>query len=234
MKKILIVEDELELAENIKELLEEDGYDVPFIFENAHDTLNYLHENQVDLILMDIQIKGQIDGIDLAYKIKEDSSTPIVFSTAYSSREILDRFSQNMYDGYLVKPFTRDSLHASIHLGLKRGKEKKLQKPVHIPILKIIDKGLIVPLPVTDILYMKAYGLYSKVVTSAKIYVIRDILKNVEEKLPKEHFLRVHKSYLVNLCHVDMFNAKKISIKEHLIPVRRGLYNELKERMKVD
>lgn len=234
MKNILIVEDEIELAENIRDLLEEDGYLVSSILENAQDTLDYLNDHQVDLILMDIQIKGPIDGIDLAYKIKEKSSTPIVFSTAYSSREILDRLSQNMYDGYLVKPFTRDSLHASIHLGLRRGKEKDLQKNVIIPTLKIIDKGLIVPLPVTDILYMKAYGLYSKVVTSAKIYVIREILKNVEEKLPKDHFLRVHKSYLVNLCHVDMFNAKRISIKDHQIPVRRGLYKELKERLHVD
>ena len=234
MKNILIVEDELDLAENIRELLEDDGYLVPSICDNAQDTLEYLRENQVDLILMDIQIKGRIDGIDLAYKIKEITSTPIVFSTAYSSREILDRLSQTMYDGYLVKPFTRDSLHASIHLGLRSGKEKNLQRPIQIPILKIIDKGLIVPLPVTDILYMKAYGLYSKVVTSAKIYVIREILKNVEEKLPKEHFLRVHKSFLVNICHIDMFNSKKISIKEHQIPIRRGLYKELKERMNVD
>ncbi|WP_332912485.1 LytTR family DNA-binding domain-containing protein [Algoriphagus boritolerans] len=72
-----------------------------------------------------------------------------------------------------------------------------------------MDKGYLVPVPYSEIVYLKADGLYTKVYTKAKSYLVRDILKSFEEKLPADIFLRVHKSFLVNISFIASFNAKK-------------------------
>ncbi len=233
MKKILIVEDEAELANNISEILSNLDYKVSGIVDNASSALVFLEKNEVDLVLMDILIRGDLDGIDLAYQIREKYNLPIVFSTAYSGTEYLERISSEIHEGYLLKPFTLDSLKTAVFFGLKRHGEKSSRKRGTKGSLKITDKGYLVPVPYSEIVYLQADGLYTKVFTKAKSYLVRDILKSFEEKLPSEQFLRVHKSFLVNIDFVESFNAKKINLGEADIPIRRGLYRELMEKMNV-
>lgn len=233
MKKILIVEDEAELANNISEILSNLEYKVAAIVDNAKSALEFLEGNDVDLVLMDILIHGDLDGIDLAYKIREKYNLPIVFSTAYSGTEYLERISSEIHEGYLLKPFTLDSLKTAIFFGLKRHEEKSLKEKRSHGSLKIMDKGYLVPVPFSEIVYLKADGLYTKVYTKAKSYLVRDILKSFEEKLPSDQFIRVHKSFLVNIAFIMSFNAKKINLGETSIPIRRGLYKELMEKLNI-
>lgn len=233
MKKILIVEDEEELAHNISEILSNLDYKVAAIVDNAKSALDFLEEHEVDLVLMDILIHGDLDGIDLAYKIREKYNLPIVFSTAYSGTEYLERISSEIHEGYLLKPFTLDSLKTAVFFGLKRHEEKSGKENKPKGSLKIMDKGYLVPVPHSEIVYLKADGLYTKVYTKAKSYIVRDILKSFEEKLPPAQFLRVHKSFLVNTAYIASFNAKKVNLGETSIPIRRGLYKELIEKLNV-
>lgn len=235
MKKILIVEDEEELAANISEILSGLDYQVASVVDNAKDALSFLETTQVDLVLMDIMIKGDLDGIDLAYKIREIYQIPIVFSTAYSGTEYLERISSDIHEGYLLKPFTVDSLKTAVFFGLKRYEERKtINKQAPKGSLKVMDKGYLVPIPFSEILYLKADGLYTKIYTKVKSYLVRDILKGFEEKLPEDQFFRVHKSYLINVEHVTSFNAKKINLGETPVRIRRGLYKELIEKLNIE
>jgi len=233
MNRILIVEDEEELASNISEILANLNYQVVGIEDNAVSALEFLETNSVDLVLMDILIRGELDGIDLAYKIREKYDLPIVFSTAYSGTEFLERISSEVHEGYLLKPFTLDSLKTAVFFGLKRHQEKPQNTTKPKESLKVMDKGFLVPVPFNEILYLKADGLYTRVFTKVKSYLIRDILKGFEDKLPKEQFMRVHKSFLINVNHISSFNAKKINLGEVSIPIRRGLYKELMEKLKL-
>lgn len=233
MKKILIVEDEVELANNISEILSNLDYKVASVVDNAKSALEFLEGNDVDLVLMDILIHGDLDGIDLAYKIREKYNLPIVFSTAYSGTEYLERISSDIHEGYLLKPFTLDSLKTAVFFGLKRHEEKSGKEKKSKGSLKIMDKGYLVPVPFSEITYLKADGLYTKVYTKAKSYLVRDILKSFEEKLPQDQFLRVHKSFLVNIAFINSFNAKKVNLGDTSIPIRRGLYKELMEKLNV-
>jgi two-component system response regulator LytT len=132
-----------------------------------------------------------------------------------------------------LKPFTLDSLKTAVFFGLKRHQEKpqNITKPKES--LKVMDKGFLVPIPFNEILYLKADGLYTRVFTKVKSYLIRDILKGFEDKLPKEQFMRVHKSFLINVNYISSFNAKKINLGEVSIPIRRGLYKELMDKLKL-
>ncbi|PRY88575.1 DNA-binding LytR/AlgR family response regulator [Mongoliibacter ruber] len=229
MEKILIVEDELELALNIEEIVQSFGYEVSGIYADAKSVLSYLESSKVDLILMDIQIRGDIDGIDLCYKVKDLYNIPIVFLTAYSDQQYLERISNVMYNGYLLKPFKVDGLKSAIYLALNSNNYPKLTPDYDKLNLKIRDKGYVVPIPVSEILYLKADGLYTKVITLAKSYVVRDILKDLQAQLPHQVFVRPHKSYLVNVNHIASYNSKEINIKDSVIPIRRGFFKELAE-----
>lgn len=229
MKKILIIEDEYELALNIQEILVNFDYDVVGIFNNAIDVLDFFIDGSADLILMDVSLQGNLDGIDLCYKLKDKLNIPIVFLTAYSDKVILERISNIVYDGYLLKPFTIDSLKSAIFLALEKKQEKNDSKQISSTknTLKIRDKGFLVPVPIFDILFLKADGLYTKVYSRSKTYVIRNILKDVLGDLPTSSFVRVHKSYMVNIKHISSFNSKELQIYDHIIPIRRGFYKEL-------
>jgi DNA-binding LytR/AlgR family response regulator len=230
MKNILIVEDELDLGQNIQDLLKYLGYTVSGIIGNGKDTLDFLKENTPDLILMDIQIKGDIDGITLCRKIKSIYDIPVVYLTAFSDISFLDRISSYPYEGYLLKPFTVEELKTTVHLGLNANKKKSIKPEKNIITIK--DKGFTVPISTQDILFFQADGLYTKIQTKTKAYVVRDILKDLIDSIRSSRFIRVHKSYVINLKEIDSFNSKEIHIKDFIIPLRRGFYKEIKSMVK--
>ncbi|PTS92096.1 DNA-binding response regulator [Pedobacter sp. HMWF019] len=230
MQKIIIVEDEPELASNIAELTSLLGYSVSGIFNNSTSCLEFLSNHKVDLILLDILIKGNDNGIVLAESIKKQYDTPIIFCSAYTDDNMLQQVKQVNPQGYIVKPFNRDILKTTMFLALNNHSQKKEeQNTFHKETFHIRDKGYVVPLEINNILIAKADGLYTKIITPDKNYLIRDILKDIEARLPQDKFLRVHKSFLVNLDHVTSFNSKGITINKQVIPVRRGLFKTLKE-----
>ncbi|AGA80015.1 LytR/AlgR family response regulator transcription factor [Echinicola vietnamensis] len=226
MKKILIVEDELDLGENLEEILTVLGYSVAPVISDGNLVLDYLRYHQPDLILMDVLIEGDMDGIELAKRIREVYQIPIIFLTGYSDKMILDRISKVMYEGYLLKPFHIDTLKTCLYLTFKNQEvPKEKAKP---KTLKIRDKGFMVPVPVEDITVLEADGLYTKIHTLSKPYTIRDILKDVTEKLPDETFLRIHKSFTINVNHIHAYNAKELTVGGQIIPMRRGFLKKLK------
>jgi two-component system, LytTR family, response regulator LytT len=230
MKSILIIEDELELGQNIKDLLEYLGYQIEGIIDNGNEALAFLKKNKPDLILMDIQLKGDMDGITLCEKIKAFSDIPVVYLTAFSDQSFLDRISTHPYEGYLLKPFTLEELRSALYLALNAREKKEVKKDKHVITIK--DKGFTIPVSLNDVLFFQADGLYTKIQTKTKSYIVRDILKDVVEGLPASNFVRVHKSYVVNHREIFSFNFKELHIKEFVIPIRRGFFKEIKNLFK--
>ncbi|MDR7127890.1 DNA-binding LytR/AlgR family response regulator [Algoriphagus sp. 4150] len=226
MKRILIVENEVELAENMEDILEHLGYETVHTLNNSGDVLEYLKNETPDLILMDIMLDGPVDGIELTRQIRKSIDIPTVFITAYSDLDFLERVANVPNEGYILKPFSKERLRSSIFLAFKSFEAKSKNPRKHT--LQIRDKGYTVSVQEDDILILKADGLYTKVLTKAKQYIMRDILKDVVSRLPGERFVRVHKSYIINISHVTSINSKELVIENHVIPIRRGYYQELK------
>lgn len=227
--KVLIIEDEIDLAENISEYLTQQGYDVVGIIPTAEDVPDFLAKNDIDLFLVDIMLKGNVKGIDIAAQIREKfPKCGILFTTALSGKSVLDKISDTLYDGYLLKPFSLKSLESTLYLI-----SKKLEKPdepvkagAKRNLLPIRDKGKIILLDENDIQFIKAEGLYLRIFTDNKVFLIRELLKTFLPKLNPEKFLRIHKSYLVNLSRVKDINSKECNVNNQLIPIRRGFYKE--------
>jgi len=118
--KILIVEDETIVALEIKSVLKKLGYEVTNTVTNHHDALKSVQTNKPDMILMDIHLENSKDGIQTAQDIQKTVAIPILYLTAFSDDETIDRAIQTNPVGYLLKPFKREELKSTIRLGLHK------------------------------------------------------------------------------------------------------------------
>jgi PAS domain S-box-containing protein len=116
--RILVVEDEAIIAEYISSSLESLGYEVCAVVATGEDAIRIAEELHPDLVVMDVVLQGEIDGISAANRIQESHRVPIVFLTAYSDEEMLDRATVAGPFGYLIKPFRDRELHSTIKMAL--------------------------------------------------------------------------------------------------------------------
>lgn len=127
--KILVVEDESIVAMDIKHRLESMGYTVPGITSSGEEAVEKAAETNPDLVLMDIVLKGEIDGIEAAQQIKDSLDIPVVYLTAYSDDKTLKRAKITGPFGYIIKPFEDRELHSAIEVALYKHKmESKLKE----------------------------------------------------------------------------------------------------------
>ncbi len=126
-KKILIVEDETIIAINLKETLIELGYEPCGVLNNKCKTMKWLEKGIIpDLILMDIYLKGPTTGIDLAKELKGPlPNTPVIFLTANSEIATIKEASETLAYGYILKPYKKSHLHASIEIALEKANADK-------------------------------------------------------------------------------------------------------------
>ena len=125
-QQILIVEDESIVAFDIEQCLKALGYGVPAVVGSGEDALKVAGKSKPDLVLMDVMLAGEIDGVEAASRIRRDYDIPIVYLTAYTDEATLRRAKVTEPDGYLVKPFEEIQLQTSIEMALYRHKKSML------------------------------------------------------------------------------------------------------------
>ncbi len=115
---VLIIEDELIIASDIKYILEDAGYQVMNIIKNGDEALSFLSFNNPDLVLCDINIRGSKDGIEVAIAIQEKKKVPFVFLTSLADKPTLERAKHALPYGYIVKPFEDKDIVSAIEMAL--------------------------------------------------------------------------------------------------------------------
>lgn len=148
--KVLIVEDEVIVAMSIERTLSSFGYDIVGLSTTPEDAIRIAEELKPDLVLMDINLEGEIDGIDAAEKISENSDIPVVYLTSYSNEETLRRAMGTNPYGYLTKPVRPKEIYTTIETALNKHRaefaEKKLRdaRRTQWEVMNSIDIGLCV------------------------------------------------------------------------------------------
>jgi two-component system response regulator LytT len=234
--KILIVEDNVIIADDMQSMLEEIGYEIVdnvIVYEQA---IEVLKEKQVDLVLIDIILASDKTGIDLGKHIREHYDIPFIFVTSNSDRATVENAKTVQPNGYLVKPFEQQDLYTSIEIALSNFDQGKKNRPkegvsdvgegfTSNSVLKdsifVKKQHLYYRIYFNDICFIKADNVYLEVNTKDKKFLVRSPLKNYLEKLPRNKFYRAHKSYIVNVDHIDAVNSKDILINETLIPISK-------------
>jgi len=124
-RKIVIVEDEGLIAADLQGRLEREGYRVPGVAASGGEALEVIREQAPDLVLMDIRLAGELDGIQVADKVSSEFDIPVVYLTAYDDRETLQRASQTRAFGYIKKPITSASLQGTIEVAISRHRHER-------------------------------------------------------------------------------------------------------------
>ncbi len=231
--KILIVEDNVIIADDMQSMLEEIGYEIVdnvIVYEQAEEVLK---NNHVDLVLIDIILASDKTGIDLGKHIREKYNIPFIFVTSNSDRATVENAKTVKPNGYLVKPFEQQDLYTSIEIALsgfnydEKPGEREFNdgKPLSNSVLKdsifVKKQHLYYRIQFEDIRFIKADNVYLEVNTVDKKFLVRSPLKDYLEKLPANKFYRAHKSYIVNVDHIDAINSRDIMINNTLIPISK-------------
>lgn len=232
--KILIVEDEALIAESLREILEVLGHETTAVASTAEEALLALESATPDLILLDIQLKGKMDGIQLAAIIRDRHRLPFVFTTAFADDETIYRAKAESPFGYLVKPYGINDIKAAIQMAMSSFqlvKELSTSNPGHThtengKLYLKVDKRL-VKVNENDILYVEAKGDYMLFKTISGSHIVLSTMANVTAKLNDSLFMQVHRSFSVNLNHIDDIEESTLVIGKKVIPVSRGKRKEL-------
>lgn len=242
--RILIVEDEMVVADHLETLLTQIGYDALPPVINYTEAVAAIEETSPDLALLDIQLAGSKDGIDLAWKIREDYHFPFIFLTSNADPRTVNRAKPLNPPAYLVKPFQRDDLYTAIELALHNYSRNTPHKEVETKETKdeiffkdalfLKNKNLFEKVLFTDIVLLKAEHVYVEVHTvSGKKYLVRNSLTSFTTRLP-EFFFRTHRSYSINLNHLSAINSAYILLQGHKVPIGKNYREDLMKRIRVE
>jgi len=198
--------------------------------DNAMDAFNYLQQNEVDLLFLDIEMPD-MSGLELTRNLR-DRPTNIILTTSKNEYAV-EAFELNVAD-YLLKPVTPGRFLQSV-TKVKDLEEAKKSIPVPLQdnFLFVRDSTLTRKLKIDDILYAESMGDFVKFHTPQKTYAIHGTLKSAEEKLPGSRFLRVHRSYIIALDKIDTLQEGGIVIAGTFLPIANAYRKTLHNRMNI-
>lgn len=216
---ILVTEDESIVRKDIERSLKKLGYNVVGSADTGEKAVELAISLKPDIALMDIFLKGEMTGIEAAERIKKEIDIPIIFLTAYADESTLAKAKVTEPHGYILKPFKEIDIHTSIEMAIHKHKKERELK-VEADLLRSITRhkdnaeylfvkhqSMLVKLEVEDVLFVEALKDYVIVHTSKESYTIHSTMKDIERKLPGRHFLRVHRSYIINTDKIKAIGA---------------------------
>ena len=224
---VVIVEDEPLIVADLENQLSKSGINTMESFESGEEVLEYLKDNNPDIIIMDIHLFGSLDGIDTAHQINKTKDIPIIFLTSNTDKVTFNRAKLTYPHAFLSKPFRiKDILH-SIELALELEEdldESNAQYSVKNLLDRIFirDREYMYKVMYKDILYIEADGAYTKIITLQKTFTISQTLKKIEEKLKVNYLRRVHRSFIINIHNVDRLSEGTVHIGDASIPISRA------------
>ena len=239
-----MVEDDMIIAADISMQLTKFGYEVIGINTRGEDALNTIENNRPDIILMDIVLTGKMNGIETALVILEKYQVPVIFLTSNSDDATFQQASAAKPYAFISKPFQKSNLERTLKLALQRIAVEQESEPVpessdHVSAMEdrlfIRSKGEMVKVLLKEILYAEADRNYCKVFTENESYLLSVPLRNIEAQLPADQFIRVHRSFVVNLQKIDSVSEynEYLTIQSKQVPIARRTREDVIKRLRM-
>jgi len=233
--KILVVEDEIIIADNICDTLNDLGYCALEPAINFTEAVERIEKENPDIAILDIQLSGSKTGIDLAKKIKEDYDFPFIFLTSNADYSTVNEAKKVLPPAYLIKPFTKEELYTTIEITLHNfsNKEGKINQSDFIikDALFIKDKGVYTKIEFKDILYLKSAHVYIEIILKNKnVFIIRESLNEIINKLNLK-FIRVHRSYIINTDYIQQIKHSSLIVNNQEISIGKSYREDLLEKI---
>lgn len=247
--RLLIVEDEITTAEDIAMRLTEAGYLIMGIAANVSRALEILCENKVDMAILDISLKGDRDGIDLAKIINDQFRIPFLFLTSFANKPLVERAKKVKPYAYMLKPFNDRQLQIAIELALinfsnsapvesittNKQFSREDNQVIHLKDSIFLKKRdcYFERVELRNILWLEASSNYTTIYTSKGKFTYSIVLKRIDKKLPPNKFMRVHRSYIVNIENITGFEGNMLSVGDKTIPVSKAHRDDVFKKFSV-
>lgn len=238
--RILIAEDDWIIAKEISLTLQDLGFEVIGTFDTGEELLQKLPTLKPDLILLDIDLAGTMTGIDIAEKLKPQG-IPFIFLTAMADIQTIEKAKQTEPYAYLVKPVRAESLLSTIEISLYNFHRQKSNSQVVTATSTnafSIDESIFVKakkrlekIKIADILWIEAEDIYAIIVTKTGKFILSQPLKNIEERLPAQYFMRVHRSFIVQLDKIQAIEENDLIIEGKHIAIGKTFKDKLMNRL---
>lgn len=233
---ILIVEDSLSFSLELEMLIEKLGYNVLKTSDKAEEALVVIQKDIPDLILMDIDLKGKMTGIELSQKIAH-LDIPIIFITSYDDEAYYNAAKQSKMLAYLIKPISGFTLRIAIETVIKNafGDENNDNSESFFSknFVFLAKRGIYHKVHISKIAYIQSSDNYCEfVITENEQFVVRLSLANlIDNILPTNRFIRIHRKYVIQLDHIDTidFNNNIVTIGLQELPISRTYKKELQK-----
>lgn len=228
--RIAIVEDEMVIAEDMKDMLVEMGYSVAFIAVSAEEARHFLTQCVPDIILIDIKLKGKESGTSLARFVNSDFDIPFIYVTSNTDKASIEEAKQTFPFGFIQKPFDERDLYAAVEIAITNYKNlhgardnmDTNQDFIVKDSIFVRDKKFFLKIKFSEIDYIEADSNYTIVHTNNRKFFLRSTLKELEAKLPEMAFVRIHKSYIIRLEALTGINTQFVLIKGVELPIGRS------------
>jgi len=223
--KIYIVEDVAISRISLETMLVENEYEVSGSAAAAETAWNEIQQTATDLILLDINLAGEKNGVWLAQQVRKHLNIPIVYLTAFGDQQTLKDVLDTKPNGYLMKPYQEPTLLTTISIAISNfeneGNKNQLvnSQDDASDFVFVKDRNMKVKINVNDICYVKSDGNYIEIVLKEKKYVVRNKLLEFKKELPNDIFIQCHQRYVVDIHKISMLGKDFIHINGSNIPL---------------
>ncbi|NRA12005.1 MAG: response regulator [Crocinitomicaceae bacterium] len=244
---VLVVEDESIVSKDIQHSLKKLGYNVVGASATGEKAIELVNSEKPDIVLMDIMLKGDMNGIEAAETIKGNHSIPVIFLTAYADESTLEKAKITQPYGYILKPFKEIDLHTTIEMAIyKHGKEQEVVKERDLLFSIVENKesgsgfifvksnSKLVKLKNNEIYYIEALKDYVVIHTKETRYTIHSTMKDIDAKMGNEEFIRVHRSYIIRLDKLATIEYPNLTLEniDKVIPIGGSYRDDLNRKIK--
>ena len=237
--QVLVVEDDMIVGAHISMVLAEAGYGVLGLIPTGEAALEQIRVLPPDLVLMDVQLKGKLDGVDTAAQIYEQFQVPVIFLTANADPVTFARAKATFPYAFINKPFRPGALLRAVELVVQRIQETSESTPKPADQLTpmsdhvfVRDKDRMVKVKLEDILYVEAERNYCRIHTLSRQYVLSTPMKTLEAHLGTEAFVRSHRSFVVNVTAIESYDEFYLYLGDQPIPLGKSFKEEVMRRLR--
>lgn len=246
---VLVVEDESIVSKDIQHSLKKLGYSVVGAASTGEKAIELATSTLPDIILMDIMLKGEMNGIEAADEIRKACAIPVIFLTAYADESTLSKAKITEPYGYILKPFKEIDLHTTIELAIyKHGREQEVVKERDLLYTLVTNQettkngyifvksnSKLIKLNNEEICYIEALKDYVVIHTADSRYTIHSTMKDIERKMGKEEFVRIHRSFIVRLDKIATIEYPNLTLEgvDKLIPIGGSYRDDLNNQIKL-
>lgn len=236
--RLLIVEDEAIIAADLEMAMKKMDFEVVAVADTGEGAIEAVKMHSPDLILMDIQLYGDLDGIDTAHQISKIRAIPIIFLTSNTDPQTFRRAKLTQPHAFLSKPFRFTDIKHSIDLAFQdkaavaqaSGPEPDISYQLQDCIF-VRSKEFLVKLKLKDILYVEADSCYCNLYTEAGKHTIVSTLKKFEASISYPSFMRIHRSFMVNLEKIEKIGDTYVIIHNKTLSISKNYREDFFNRI---